>query len=258
MDKKIVFFDIDGTLLDHDKQLPDATVEAIKALKANGHIPAIATGRAPFAIKEVAEKLDIHSFVCLNGQYAVHKDEPVYKNALNDQALAELVETAKKFQHPLVFMDEKGWVSNIEQHPDVTEAIGTLQMLDTLGFNPDLYKEEKIYQALLFCESHQETPYLEQFNQFDFVRWHDVSTDIIPKGGSKAVGIQKMMAKLGLDMGNAYAFGDGLNDVKMLQMIPHSVAMGNALPEVKRSAKYVTEAVDANGIASGLQKLGLI
>lgn len=258
MKNKIVFFDIDGTLLDHEKKLPKETIEAVETLKANGHTPAIATGRAPFAIKEVADALDIHTYVCLNGQFAVHKDQPVYENALNADALARLVETSADKQHPLVFMDEMGWVANVKAHPHVDKAINSLRIPTALGYDPEAYLKGKIYQALLFCEEMEEESYVEEFNAFDFVRWHEVSTDIIPKHGSKAIGIQKMIDQLEFDMTDVYAFGDGLNDIEMLETVPNSVAMGNALPEVKQAAKHVTAAVDQDGIRLGLRNLGLI
>lgn len=72
MNKKIIFFDIDGTLLDHEKKVPATTKESIQELKEAGHIVAIATGRAPYHFEELREELGIHSYVCLNGQYVVH------------------------------------------------------------------------------------------------------------------------------------------------------------------------------------------
>src|SRR5699024_9156443 len=97
-----------------------------------------------------------------------------------------------------------------------------------------------------------------EFPAFSFVRWHDYSVDVLPKGSSKSVGIEKLLEALTLEKSNAYAVGDGLNEREMLSCIPNSVAMGNAVDAGKSSARYVTEDVEDDCIFYGLKKLGLI
>ena len=106
MKKNIVFFDIDGTLLDHDKQLPDSTRHAVRKLQEQGTYVAIATGRAPFMFKELRKDLGIESFVSFNGQYVVFENEVIYKNPIRTQSLHKLSEQAKRHDAPLVFMNE--------------------------------------------------------------------------------------------------------------------------------------------------------
>src|SRR5699024_11645227 len=93
-----------------------------------------------------------------------------------------------------------------------------------------------------------ETYYKNEFPAFNFVRWHDYSVDVLPKGSSKAVGIEKLLEALTLEKSNAYAFGDGLNDREVLSFISNSVAMGNAVDAVKNYAKYGTKDVDDDGV----------
>jgi hydroxymethylpyrimidine pyrophosphatase-like HAD family hydrolase len=92
----------------------------------------------------------------------------------------------------------------------------------------------------------------------DFVRALPFSVDVIPKGGSKAKGIEKIIDRLGFSEECQYVFGDGLNDIEMLSTIKNSVAMGNAEEKVRGAAKYVTKSVEDNGIYYGLQMVGLI
>jgi len=80
VERKIIFFDIDGTLLDHDKKLPASTKKAVQLLKEQGHEVAIATGRAPFMFKDLREELDIQTYISFNGQYIVLNGEVLYKN----------------------------------------------------------------------------------------------------------------------------------------------------------------------------------
>ncbi|HLO11993.1 MAG TPA: HAD-IIB family hydrolase, partial [Pseudoneobacillus sp.] len=88
--KKIVFFDIDGTLLDHEKNLPASTKKALQLLKDNGVFVAIATGRAPFMFTGLREELEIDSFVSFNGQFVVFENEIIYENTLNEKELEKL------------------------------------------------------------------------------------------------------------------------------------------------------------------------
>lgn len=115
-----------------------------------------------------------------------------------------------------------------------------------------------MYQSLLFCTEGEEHQYEQAFNDFDIIRWHPVAVDILPKGGSKAKGIEKIVQKLGILEDNVYAFGDGLNDIEMLSTVKNSVAMGNAEEEVKEVAKYVTKSVEDDGIVHGLKLVGLL
>ncbi|MDV2686077.1 Cof-type HAD-IIB family hydrolase [Alkalihalophilus lindianensis] len=257
-DKKIIFFDIDGTLLDHDKKLPPATKEAIQTLQNDGHEVAIATGRGPFMYEDLREELGIQNFVSYNGQYVEVEGEMIFGNSLNQDKLEELTELAATQDHPLVYMGKKEMKANVEHHNHIVESIGTLKVEAFPTHEPEYFKMEHIYQTLLFCERDEETLYEQKFEAFDFIRWHPLSVDILPKGGSKAKGIEMMIAKLNIKPENVYAFGDGLNDIEMLSTVAHGVAMGNAHDETKEVAKYVTKAVDEDGIVHGLKMVGLL
>jgi Cof subfamily protein (haloacid dehalogenase superfamily) len=254
---KIVFFDIDGTLLDHDKKLPDATKKGIRQLQENGTYVAIATGRAPFMYEGLREELGIESFVSFNGQYVVFENEVIYKNPLDREELVNLLEVAGEQSHPVVHLNEKTMKANIHHHPFIEESMGSLKFPHP-DFQPDFYSDKEIYQSLLFCRNADESIYREKFSKFNFIRWHQYSMDILPSGGSKAEGIKKMIDKLGFDISEVYAFGDGLNDIEMIDAVGTGVAMGNAVQEVKEHANLITKSVDEDGIYHGLKELSLI
>ncbi|WP_042149429.1 Cof-type HAD-IIB family hydrolase [Paucisalibacillus sp. EB02] len=255
--QSIIFFDIDGTLLDHNKELPSSTIEAIHELKRKGHIVAIATGRGPFMYKEIREKLGIDSYVSYNGQYVVVEGEVVYSNPLSKSSLQKLTKDATRNNNPVVFMDPDVMRANVTEHPHITEGMESLKV-GYPTYDPLYYEDNVIYQSLLFCVEEEEKAYMDAFPEFDFVRWHPLSTDVLPKDGSKAKGIEKALEKLQIPAERVYAFGDGLNDVAMLSMVKNSVAMGNGVDEVKACAKYVTKPVDEDGIYHGLKMVGLL
>ncbi|RKQ32736.1 Cof-type HAD-IIB family hydrolase [Oceanobacillus halophilus] len=257
-EKSIVFFDIDGTLLTEEKKLPASTREAIFTLKEQGHEVAIATGRAPFMFEDIRNELEINTFVSYNGQFVVLNGEVIYTNPLNISSLEKLTEEALQKKHPIVFMDHEDMKANVPEHSYIRESIDTLKIEQFPTHDPDYYKDRDLYQTLLFCPEGEERYYESKYQDFDFIRWHPVSVDLLPKGGSKAKGIEKIVEKLGIPKEKQYAFGDGLNDIEMLRSISNSVAMGNGKEEVKVAAKYVTKSVEDDGILHGLRMLELL
>ncbi|MFE8700254.1 Cof-type HAD-IIB family hydrolase [Cytobacillus sp. FJAT-54145] len=256
--QKMIFFDIDGTLLDEEKQLPISTKQAITRLKELGHLVAIATGRSPFNLYKLMDELELDTYVSFNGQYVVIEGNVIYKNPLDSTTLRALTEYSLDQKHPLIYMDHEDMRSNYESHPHVDEAIGSLKVDHPVTFDPHFYKDREIYQSLLFCTDDHQESYRREFSQFDFIRWHQFSTDVLPQGGSKAKGIEEAIRHLGIKDENVYAFGDGLNDIEMLKYVHNSVAMGNAPELVKNTAKYVTKHVDNDGILHGLELVGLL
>ena len=259
MTKKLIMFDIDGTLLDHDKKLPVSAKEAIYALKEKGHEVAIATGRAPYFIEDIRKELEIDSFICFNGQYVEIKNEAIYKNPINKERLAELLRMANANDHPLVYMGGEALRSTVEKHAEVEQSFGTL---DIGVSNPEMdayyFNEKEVFQTLLYCKASEESAYREAFPTLTFIRWHEFALDVLPAGGSKANGIEQYIKRQGFDKEDVYAFGDNLNDVEMLAYVGHGVAMGNAPQAVKEVAKYVTKDVDQGGIRHGLEMVGLL
>ncbi|KXH78315.1 Cof-type HAD-IIB family hydrolase [Sporosarcina sp. HYO08] len=259
MTKKMIMFDIDGTLLDHDKQLPASAKESIQLLQEAGHDVAIATGRPTYFFEDLREELGINSFVCFNGQYVEIAGEVIYKNPIDRELLAHLAEYSISREHPMVFLGDQHMRANVESHPDIEESLASLQIdASQLLFDEHYFKEADIYQALLYCKDHEESYYQDNIRDLNFIRWHEYSVDVLPLGGSKAVGIEKFIEKAGYSKDDVYAFGDNLNDIEMLQYVGHGVAMGNAPEQVKKVARYVTKDVSEDGIAYGLEMVGLL
>lgn len=255
--KKFLFFDIDGTLYDSNKQLPAKAKEAIFEAKRNGHEVFIATGRAPFMIQEVLKELEIDSYICFNGQYVVYKNEVIYNNEIDKEQLQLVSEFAERNNHPLVYMNAEKMISSIEHHPHIEESIETLK-LPHPQYEEDFYLNQPIFQALVFCSIEEENSYHKTFSQLKFVRWHRVSVDILPKGTSKANGIHFVCEKYNIDLKDTIAFGDGLNDIEMLETVGFGVSMGNGHEEALKRADYVTSHVDEDGLVNALRYLNLI
>lgn len=254
---KLLLLDIDGTLLNSRKELPASARKALSEARANGHELAIATGRAPFMFEQLREELDINTYISFNGQYIVHNGDMIHKEALDPETLESITEFAGQRDHPLVYMNELKMISSIDFHPDIDESIKSLKFP-----HPQMEKgfhiENEIYQALVFCEESEERQYHQTFKNMDFVRWHRVSCDILPKGGSKASGIKHLIRATGHAIEDTVAFGDGLNDLQMMEIAGISVAMANGHEKTKEIASHITDHVDEDGLAKAFRHFGLI
>jgi Cof subfamily protein (haloacid dehalogenase superfamily) len=255
--KKYLFFDVDGTLYNHEKRIPASTKEAIQLAKQNGHEIAIATGRAPFMIRELLEELEINTYICFNGQYVVLNGELIFTDGVEKSRLKDVLQYGEMRGEPLVFLDDKRMIATHPSHAHVEQSLATLKYPYPSVLR-EFYEENEVYQTLIFTDEEGEKGYKEYFPDLQIVRWHPFSCDILPKEGSKARGIQKLLEHANLELENIYVFGDGLNDVEMLTFVPNSIAMGNGHPKAKGAAKYITDHVDEDGIYNVCRKLQLI
>lgn len=258
---KIVFFDIDNTLFDRNKQVPDSAAEAIKKLQQKGILTAIATGRAPFMFKRLREKLQIHSFVSFNGSYVVDRDKTIFRNPIPAGVLDQLEKQASEKDKRVIFLNEQAMRIDGTLDPHIKESISSLKLGIPFPEKDDqFYKHHDIYQGMLFYSEDDKTDFLkkEPLNELRYIRWHPNAVDIIPQHGSKAMGIRTLLNKMGIPPEAACAFGDGNNDVEMLRYVGTGVAMGNAVESARSAADRVTRTADQDGIYHGLKDLGLI
>jgi len=254
---KILFFDVDGTLYNGEKRLPTSTKEALFSARRNGYEIAIATGRGPFMIKSLLEELEIDTYVTFNGQYVVYKGQVIFTDCIPNEYLQRIIDFGERRGEPVVFLNEHEMIASVPHNEKIATSLATLKFpyprIDAL-----FYKEQKVYQTLIFVEEKDEHLYREAFPHVQFVRWHPYSCDILPQAGSKARGIKKMLEHVGKTMDDAVAFGDGLNDIEMLEVVGTGVAMGNGHEKAKAAADIIAPHVDEDGIYKVMKELGMI
>ncbi|TDY11197.1 UNVERIFIED_CONTAM: hypothetical protein BJ099_101535 [Lysinibacillus xylanilyticus] len=257
MMKEILFFDVDGTLYNSEKILPASAKEALLEARRNGYEIAIATGRAPFMIQSLLEELDINTYVTFNGQYVVYRGEIVYTNGVEKDELSKIIAFGNARHEPVVFLDAQRMIASVGNNEMISESLNTLKY-PYPNIDSTYYMQNEVYQTLIFMEEKDEHLYREAFPNVQFVRWHRYSCDVLPKGGSKAAGIEKVLEKMGLTLNDAIAFGDGINDIEMLQAVGTGVAMGNGHERVKAVATHIAEHVDEDGLAKIMRQLNII
>lgn len=267
MDIKVAFFDVDGTIVDNhsmeshesDMQLvPESTIEAIRLLQEKGITPFIATGRSPFMIEDLLEGLGIESYICTNGQYAVMNGKVMHEAPYNEELLDKIVNISKEHQIPLLWMPTQHYVLSGDNQEVLLEALANMN-LPVPKIQTDLEKPTfKVYQMVAGIKKEEERYFEPLKDEIRVLRWQPNGVDLLPLVGSKATAIRVILDKLGLKPENAIAFGDGLNDIEMLQTVGIGIAMGNAPQETKNHADYVTAPVYEDGIYKALKHFELI
>ncbi|WP_368645854.1 Cof-type HAD-IIB family hydrolase [Alkalibacterium putridalgicola] len=272
---KIVFLDIDGTLVTKYNNIPQSTKRAIQKLKENNVMPVISTGRAPLLIEEVRRELGIDSYIAMNGQLVVHEGEVVYHNPIEQETVDQLIDRAVDKNDGIILCGAKDIFSNsivslAKRSSVLTLLKGLVKLVPgsiQLSFfsrlikkppKPEDYEGKPIYQVIIETSQEEEEQYREAFGMLNFARSNHYTVDVISKGISKATGIEHYLNHVGVDLKDTYAIGDSPNDLEMLGYVETSIAMGNSWDNVKEIADYVTDDVDKDGIEKALKHFGLI
>ena len=256
---KIYFFDIDNTLLDHNTNaIPRSALIAVAALKRAGHTVVIATGRSYGHAKPYIDLIRPSYAITNNGARILKDDREVLSIALPKKPLLDLFDWMSRQGHCYGINDAfVGYVSAPVSW--VLEMLGSVDV--EVQTDALFYGARVVHQGwLFFDESLDDVLYpaiAQRYPEFDLVRWHAKAVDILPKAINKWTACQWVMAQAGFAPDRAIAFGDGLNDMEMLQGVGLGVAMDNGHPALKAIANRVAPALHLDGIATMLNELAL-
>ena len=120
------------------------------------------------------------------------------------------------------------------------------------------YKSEEIYQGILYVDFNDRKQLEKEISELKFTSWHPQAVDLIPPNSGKTLGIEKFIEKENIDVQETMAFGDGENDIDMLQYVGLGIAMGNSDKRVKKCADYITDSCENDGIYKALKHIELI
>ena len=253
---KAIFFDIDGTLLSYrTHQVLQGTIAAFESLRHNGIKTFISSGRPMVLIPQMPVAFD--GYVTVNGGYCLADNKVVFRNAINPDDCHRWLDYV--LQHNLTTMCFTANDMCINRIDPTTE-----KLRNQLGFqmppilSVDEMRGRETYQFIAVQPAEKDSEVLESLSHCRMPRWHPAFTDLIPDNSSKAVGMQHILDHFGIDRQETMAFGDGANDIEMLDFAGFSVAMGNADPKVKQHADLITEDADSEGIYNALKHTGLI
>lgn len=254
---KAAFFDIDGTLLSFTThRVSPGTVEAFAALRRNGVRTFISSGRPKILIPHMPVAFD--GYVTMNGGYCFVGSQVLLRNPIpQDETDCWLHYADSEHLCTMIFTEHDMYVNT---HTDpVANAIRNQLEFTMPPLLPTLQMlGRETYQIIAIMPALRDQAVLQMLPHCRLPRWHPQFSDLVNAHNSKASGIESILHHYGIRRDECIGFGDGGNDVEMLDYCGIGVAMGNADETVKAHADFVTTSVDDEGIAHALRALHII
>lgn len=280
MNRKIVFFDIDGTLVGASRKVTEKNQEAVKKIRENGHLAILCTGRAPVSIDQSILNIGFDGIVASAGGLIKINNEYVFENFINQYLLSEVM---------LLFTNHQVLFS-LETKEAIYQSPGIMNFFETLNkirFKDNLeltrafedrakndhrkaLKEFDINQTpvmkICFIAPKKEDfekcrSFLNEF--FNIVTFSDdkekyVNGEIILKHCTKGDGVEFVSNYYNIPIEDTFGYGDSMNDYEMLQVTGVSVVSELSADNLKALADGIFEEPDHDGIYKSLKSYGLI
>ena len=258
---KMLVFDVDGTLYDLKKhEIPLSTILAIQKAKENGYLFVIATGRAHYGLGKALNDLKPDYILSVSGGMVVNSHhEVISHHDFIKEDVEELLDFCHENEAGLVFkfMDHM----YIYQHPEKIDWLKG-QMESDIGNEPfiDCPQQNAHHfslpqSACIHADPIQVQKAFGNHPRIEFVQYSKDGYDVVLKGINKGVGLKELRNFLKLKKEEVACFGDNFNDLEMMEEAGFSIAMGNAIDEVKDIADYITTSSDQDGIYHALKYL---
>lgn len=275
---KILFIDIDGTLVDYNNLLPDSAVRAIRKARANGHRVYLCSGRSKAENKQEIYDIGIDGYIGGNGSY-IESDGTV---------VAHKLITLEQCRHIVDWLHERGLEFYLESNNGLfgsehfqekglgvmreysrrkgkehVENLSMRELFPQMIYGENLYRDDlnKVSFILNSYQDHLDS--IQEFPDLQPGTWGGAGDtalfgDLGVKGITKKSAVEQLLQYLHADLADTIAFGDAKVDIPMFECCAFGVCMGSGGDEAKAAADYVTDDVDNDGLYKAFQHLGLI
>ncbi|MDO4197699.1 MAG: HAD family hydrolase [Erysipelotrichaceae bacterium] len=273
--KKIIFLDVDGTLIDYKRHLPSSAADAINKARKNGHLVFICTGCSKGEILDHHFPMELDGMIGANGGYIEYHDEVIFHKSFSREQIERFVNWCESrdlafhlecdegmFGCP-GYMEKAKYAFYQYVHgrgavmpEDYNEDFG---IIETDNFyRDDVNKVDYVIKTMEDLEDCK-----KEFPDMKCLSWggkggDPLFGDIGLNGIDKLTGIKYVLDYLGIDKKDTIGFGDAKVDVPMFEICDYSVAMGNGDEICKNAADYITDDVNNDGLYKAFEKLGLI
>ncbi len=275
---KIIFLDVDGTLVNYECQLPDSAVAAIRQARKNGHRIYICTGRSKAEVYENLWDIGLDGMIGGNGSYVEDHGTVVMHQLITMEQCRRIVDWlhSRKLEFYLesnngLFasehfedkaLDSVREYSRRKGKPDA-DKMSVRSIFPEMIFGGELYRDDLNKVSYLLNDYQDYLDTKEQFPDMENGTWGGAGEtalfgDLGVKGITKANAIDHLLAYLGAKWEDTIAFGDAKIDIPMLEYCAVGVAMGSGGEEIKAMADYVTDGVDDDGLYKAFVHLKLI
>jgi Cof subfamily protein (haloacid dehalogenase superfamily) len=243
---RIVFLDIDGTLLNSKEELDENLLMTIKKIQQRGILVALATGRSLDGSIIHGEHFDCSIYVTYNGGYAIMDNNIVHDAKIPAKLAYFLCSTTNDLNGTFIHFSDRKSLSN-------RPPMGTEYLLPEAQPSNINDTNHDAHRLALYLDSNHRAALQKDINEAASFDEGD-RLEVFP-AGSKWTGILPVIRKLGISPDEVVAIGNGTNDIEMLKEAGLGIAMGNSPDCVKESADWVTEDNDHHGVALALQKV---
>ncbi|MBC6146617.1 Cof-type HAD-IIB family hydrolase [Listeria welshimeri] len=281
MTKKVIFVDVDGTLVNDDGLVPDSARTAITKARDNEHQVYLCTGRSKPELYESILSIGFDGIIGAGGGYVEVDEKIIYHKKVADEDVVHMVDFFNEKQLDFYLESNGGLFAsqNLEAHLDKL-IYGDVE-------NDPIAREKKVNNPHPFMESltygetnlyrtdvnkacfleNKAVPFEEIKNEFSgkFEVMHctvpifgDDSGELMVPNIHKATAIELLLKHIGRNKKDTIGIGDGMNDAEMLTYCETGIAMGNAKEALKLLANEVTASVDEDGLYASFEKHGLL
>ena len=269
-DSAVLFFDVDGTLTFFD---PDdmtdkdfsavrpsrAVIEAFHRLRDAGHKAFICTGRPLWLIADSLRALEPAGIVAMAGATLEVEGRVVHEDCFDEDVIAELARRISVAGGEALF-EANGATYSLEPvgvEQSFLLGAGVVHSVEEMRVDGRLRVGKVCLNAPNLARVANDDGFIER--NFELCNTGGENRELSPKGIDKGVGVARALEYLGrADNARTFGFGDSGNDLGMLAAVETAVAMGNAMPEIKAVADYVTDDVAHDGTVTAMRHFGLI
>lgn len=263
--KRIVFTDVDGTLLNSEYKITPLTLNAIRTLQAKDIPFVIISGRGPTGIYPILKEYGFNCpIVSYSGALILDEDRKVlFSKGLPKPKAKKIIEFVERNNFDMVWCvySHEEWLVKDKSDERIKREEKIVKLEADEG-TVDTAKGEEINKILCICNP-EKTVEIEEslkkaFPDCCIVKSAENLVEVMESGITKATAIQTLCSMWGIDIKNAIAFGDNYNDVEMLEAVGHGYLMGNAPDELKERIKKHTRDNNNDGIYCALLEMNLI
>lgn len=262
--RKILFFDIDGTLLpDRPHHVPKSAIDALRAAHQKGHLLFINSGRTLAMMLPELQDVGFDGYVCGCGSEIYMHGKKLFSQSVPNSLCRATVQAMRAYRMGAVFECPDRFLYDSQaplQSTVVANMWGRYPLVDLAGFNEAETNQYTFSKAFLNLSDDSDREGFRSFckDKFQIFVHNEYRWEIAQMNVSKATGMEFLLKRLQIPRENSFAFGDSTNDLSMLQYAGTSVAMGNAAPEILPFCTYQTTDILKDGIAHALEHFGLI
>lgn len=268
MKHKIIFIDVDGTLVGDNGVLFESTLWACDQLKKKGHKLYLCTGRSKAELHANIMEIGFNGFICAGGSYLEHEGEVLMHLVMEQEDVRAIVDAldAHKMDY---FVECSGGLYASENCIPKLLKLMKLDRIEDHPFTACLNEGREYFgkdvSKICFLEgglTYQQIA--DQFSdRFEIIPctvpvFGKESGEIAIKGVSKSKTIQILLETLHADLSQTIAIGDGANDIDMIQLCSLGIAMGNAKESLKQVADMITDDLNKDGFCKAFIKAGLL